>query len=298
MMQRLFKTLSFIWCHPLNQRGKIAAFKRFLRWQIGSRIVQGDVVYPWLNDLNVFVRLGETGFTGNIYAGLHEHEEMLFCLHTLKKGDLFVDVGANIGSYSLLLASLRGVSCIAFEPSDETYPRFMKNIRLNNLEGLITSHKCAVGGRNELIKFSKNFDTVNHVLAVNEVADDCIEVDGVTLDSIIGDLSTSVIKIDVEGYETLVISGAEKSLANENLLAVIMEVNGSGGRYGFDEDALLANMFNLGFKAYSYDPFIRKLNLLEDFSRKNGNIIFIRKIERVEHLINSASAILIHGQLV
>ena len=46
-MQRLFKTLSFIWYHPLNQRGKIAAFKRYLRWQLGPGIIKGNFVYPW-----------------------------------------------------------------------------------------------------------------------------------------------------------------------------------------------------------------------------------------------------------
>ena len=41
----------------------------------------------------------------------------------------------------------------------------------------------------------------------------------------------------------------------------------------------IAKMFNLGFRPYSYNPFIRNLNLLEDFSIKKGNIIFIRDIE-------------------
>lgn len=45
-----------------------------------------------------------TGATGNWYCGLQEYEDMSFVLHALRPGDLFVDVGANIGSYSILAA--------------------------------------------------------------------------------------------------------------------------------------------------------------------------------------------------
>jgi len=42
-------------------------------------------------------RPGETGVTGNIYTGLHEFSSMGYLLHVLREGDLFVDVGANVG---------------------------------------------------------------------------------------------------------------------------------------------------------------------------------------------------------
>jgi hypothetical protein len=56
---------------------------------------------------------GMTGATGNLYVGLHEFEEMAFLLHFLRPGDLFADVGANVGSYTILAAVAveRGTHC-------------------------------------------------------------------------------------------------------------------------------------------------------------------------------------------
>ena len=42
------------------------------------------------------------GVTGNVYCGLHDFAEMSFMLHLLRAGDLFADIGANVGSYTVL----------------------------------------------------------------------------------------------------------------------------------------------------------------------------------------------------
>ena len=57
-----------------------------------------------------------TGATGNIYTGLHEFEDMMFLLHLLRPGDIFVDAGANIGSYTVLASAVVGAKSISFEP--------------------------------------------------------------------------------------------------------------------------------------------------------------------------------------
>jgi hypothetical protein len=71
-----FNTLKFIIKHPINKNNKIKSIKRFIKWQIGSRLVTGANVYDWDNDTKFLVRNGETGLTGNIYTGLHEFTDM------------------------------------------------------------------------------------------------------------------------------------------------------------------------------------------------------------------------------
>lgn len=56
-----------------------------------------------------------TGATGNIYVGLHEFEDMAFLLHVLRRTDLFVDVGANIGSYTILAGGAAGAKLLLNE---------------------------------------------------------------------------------------------------------------------------------------------------------------------------------------
>jgi hypothetical protein len=86
----------------------------------------------------------------------------------------------------------------------------------------------------------------------------------------------------VEGYETLVLRGAEETLSRSSLHSVIMELNGSGKRYGFDESAILEMMQDHGFKTYSYDPLTRSLVNLQGRNLDSGNTLFTR-----DALINS-----------
>ena len=60
------------------------------------------VVVNYINDSRLLVQTGMTGATGNIYTGLHEFEDMGFALHFLQEGDYFIDLGVNVGSYTVL----------------------------------------------------------------------------------------------------------------------------------------------------------------------------------------------------
>lgn len=82
----LVNVVNFIFNHPLGSKSKIAAISRFIKWQVASRLVPGEIVYYWVNDSKLIVRRGETGLTGNIYVGLHEFYEMGYLLHVLRDG--------------------------------------------------------------------------------------------------------------------------------------------------------------------------------------------------------------------
>jgi FkbM family methyltransferase len=296
-MIRLLNILKFTLTHPLNSNRKIQALINLLRWQVGSRLLSCEIVYPWISDIEVITKAGETGFTGNIYAALHEYQEMLFCIHALGREDLFLDVGANIGSYSLLVSKICGSQCIAFEPSDDAFKRLNVNIQKNNLQNLVTTYKCALGNEVGVKKFTKNFDTVNHLVADGELINDFMEVKVSTIDLILADKRPSAMKIDVEGYETLVVEGANNTLSSQEMNIVIMELNGSGNRYGFDETALINKMIKYSFSPYTYNPFSRKLLRLNSKS-ENGNIIFIKNISIVEKSISASKSILINGKML
>src|SRR5690349_4244048 len=129
----LHQTLRFIWNHPLAARRRTASLVDFLKWQVGSRLLAGSFAMPFVNDTRLLIRRGMTGATGSLYVGLHEFEDMAFMLHLLRPEDLFVDVGANVGSY-VVLAGAVGARCVAFEPVPASFKGLLDNIRLNGLE--------------------------------------------------------------------------------------------------------------------------------------------------------------------
>jgi FkbM family methyltransferase len=292
----LASTLRFILSHPLNANAKADALRRFVTWQIQSRISSEPRVVPFVNGANLTIRRGRPASTANLYTGLHEFAEMGFVLHALREGDLFVDVGANIGAYSILAASLSGVRCVAFEPTLDTYELLLENIFLNRYQSRITAHRTAVGEREGKISVTSSLDTVNHIAGDADSEAQREDVPLTTLDAVLEGQCPSVIKVDVEGYETPVINGARVTLECPGLFALIIEMNGSGSRYGYDETRLDRSLTDKGFEALSYDPLRRLLIPLVD-SDPSGNRIYVRGRDAVERRLAEAPQFTLRGGL-
>src|SRR5579883_1341988 len=218
--------------HPLNRRSPLKAVGRFFAWQIATRLGPGAFVVPYVGETRLLVTRGMTGATGNVYCGLHEFEDMAFVLHALRPEDLFVDVGANVGSYTILASGAAGARCISFEPAPSAYRALLDNIRLNDLLYRVEArNECLAAAPGE-VQLTSGLDTVNHVVMHPQNGVDTVRVAVTTLDAALAGRAPAIIKIDVEGYETAVIDGADETLRAGSLRAVLMELNGSGARYG------------------------------------------------------------------
>jgi FkbM family methyltransferase len=285
----VINTLGFIINHPLSRRKRIASIIRWLKWQIGIRLVPGPVVVSFVNDSVLLVERGMTGATGNIYTGLHEFEDMAFVLHMLRKGDLFVDIGANVGSYTILASGAVGAECISIEPIPATYGHLMRNIGLNNIGGIVDTRNIGVGPGDGFLPFTTGEDTMNRVLGEtvsNKTGTVMVKVS--TLDNVVGDRLPRLIKIDVEGFESSVIASAHNVLSKDSLVSVIVELNGSGGRYGFTDAGVHSKMLDFGFRPFIYEPFERKLSPLEGKNEKSGNTLYIRDLNFVRDRVATA----------
>jgi FkbM family methyltransferase len=298
-MPALSNTLDFILRHPLNRGTPLAALGRYLRWQVGSRLVPGAVAVPYVAGTRLLVARGMTGATGNVYCGLHEFEDMGLVLHALRPNDLFVDIGANVGAYTVLAAGARGASVLAVEPVPATFGHLVDNVRLNRLEALVTARNVGVGAAQGRVAFTASLDTVNHVVAGPEAGTgEVVQVPLETLDGLLRGLSPALMKIDVEGYETEVVRGGRDALAGAGLLAVLLELNGSGRRYGFDEDRLHGELLEKGFRPSAYDPWSRELRSLPDRPGASGNTLYVRDFEALRERLKTAPKYRIHGRLV
>jgi FkbM family methyltransferase len=282
--------------HPLNAHAKADALKRFVGWQIQSRLSAEPRVIPFVNGAKLTIRRGRPAATGNLYTRLHEFPEMGFVLHALRAGDLFVDAGANIGAYSVLAASLPGVRCIAFEPTLDTYELLLENILVNRYQSRIAAHRMALGREQGKISVTSSLDTVNHVASAADEGSEKEDVPLNTLDGALEGEIPSIVKIDVEGYETAVIEGAGRTIDSPGLFALILEMNGSGERYGYDDTRLDRSLTERGFEALSYDPFARVFVPLVD-SDPVGNRIYVRRRDEIESRLKDAPPFTLPGGL-
>ena len=283
----LLGILKFVWNHPLNTNSRKAAIGRFIKWQINSRLNRFPILYPITSNAKIFAWKGLTGATGNLYCGLMEYEDMGFLLHYLKSSDLFIDIGANVGAYTVLASGEINAKSISIEPIPSTYRNLIDNIAINHLDDKVTALNIGLGKEEASMKFTKSLDTVNHVAVEGEK--DIIEVQVNTLDGICPSMP-NFLKIDVEGFETEVLLGAAKVLASEELNAIIIELNGSGKRYGFDEDKIHESLVQYGFNPHRYDPLSKRLTVLNTYS-KSHNTIYIKNSDEARKRISDSDLI-------
>lgn len=280
---------------PLNRGRPASALWRFAKWQLSSRLAPGPIVVPWVNGTRFIASTGERGVTVNIYCGLYEFQDMAYVLHVLRPDDWFVDVGANVGSYTLLACGAVGAHGYAFEPVPATYERLVANLRLNELTDRVRARNKGVGEAKAMLRFSTNQKSMNHVLADNERDEPAAEVEVTTLDEAVSE-SPAVIKIDVEGFETPVLAGAKRTLANPALHSILIELNGCGDRYGYDENKIVETLEQSGFRAFEYHPFVRRLEPLPRRKNTEGNTLFVRDLDRVQTLLKAAPRFSVLGK--
>ena len=117
----------------------------------------------------------------------------------------------------------------------------------------------------------------------------------VPLDAALGNAEPTILKIDVEGFETRVLRGAGATLRKPSLHSVIMELNGSGQRYGFRDADLVDAMIGYGFSTCAYDPFSRELRGLQGAYARTGNTLFVRDLAHVQARLRASARVQVSG---
>ena len=168
-----------------------------------------------------------------------ENSLSLFLIRALKAGDVFYDIGAHVGYFSILSSFLVGHSgrVIAIEPEIENCNQLENHIKLNKrtniklIKGVISD----VDGRLDFYRNLDNdgghslFDISEHPMNSKSKANPLkIKTNSFTLDSLIkkSDMPLPrIIKVDVEGAELQVIQGGGKIISPENIDFIICEWN-------------------------------------------------------------------------
>ncbi len=182
--------------------------------------------------------------------GLYELDTARVIKRVLRRGDTFIDGGANIGYFTLIAAKAVGPSgrVHAFEPQPDNRRRLAEHVELNGLGDVVTIHPVALSdrpGEVELHTFEN--PAANHgqsTFFAGSQATRKVTVKTVRLDDYLPEVTPRLIKLDIEGAEPLAISGMHETLRRHRP-AVIVELNATTlGRAGFSPrepvDRLLA----------------------------------------------------------
>lgn len=146
---------------------------------------------------------------------LYERRTLDWILRDFRNGGIFVDVGANIGGYTVRLGEVGKV--YAFEPHPRNYTYLELNLHLNKLRNVKAYNKAISDRVGKANLYLSSFHGGHTMLGGGEF----VQVDAITMDSVLEDEDKiDVIKLDAEGAEILALIGAKQSLKRTKCIVV------------------------------------------------------------------------------
>ena len=253
--------LSSIWAHPANRGGRLQALMKSLKWQLAKRAANKPVVVDF-HGMKLNCYPDSTSSSSVIYFnGLPDYWEMKFIQAYLRPGDNFLDVGANVGVYTILAASCIGEngSVDAFEPMEATARRIEEQVSLNGLEN-VEVHRLAVGDQNQIVDFCyADNSAMMHMQRDGESEAGALHVQGIRLDDFKPGKRYAMGKMDIEGAEPLALQGALNNLSQSNPPVWLLELAGYSKFYGMDSDEVIRFLKSNGFECGVYNPETRRV---------------------------------------
>ncbi len=179
-----------------------------------------------LNDIKLNLDIRDSIDREIYFTNRYEEEQIKILIDSIKKYEIthFLDVGANIGIYALIIAkNFPNIKIDAFEPHKGAFERMEANIHQNGFSQIIQSHNLALSSENKngYLQASKRFGTYQSGGASISPEGE-MKISQVRGDDLIKDVDSIIaIKIDVEGFELSVLQGIENLIKNNKIFLQI-----------------------------------------------------------------------------
>ena len=218
---------------------------------------------------------------------LYEKETVTLITKLIKPGMKIINIGANIGYFTILLANLVGPSgkVFSFEPHPENFEFLRKNLEINNCTNVESIMK-AISNKNEKTTLLHSTSSAWHSLGTKEGPGfKRIPVETITIDDFLKDLDIEIdfVIMDAEGSETNIIQGMTKTLQKNPHLEIIAEYNPATLEFvdssGMD---LITIIKKIGFSIYLIEKngelkLITGEKLLKDYPKNKFTNIFLTR---------------------
>ena len=255
-------------------------FGRYLHWKWSARIGKKRILTDHILPLQLIVKAEFPSSIRDYVFGLHAESELGFMMHFLRKDDFFVDIGANIGTYSLLAAGVSEAFVLSFEPDDARREFFKDQVTVNALAPLIFIDGRVVSTKEETLIFSEQSVSRNIYVeaGVPRIA--------VSMDSLELEKTPIMVKIDAKAYDLEVIQGMKELLDHEELKVILCD-------FSEDIEPEVKNLvreiiLSKGFRICRYD--LRKRSLEEHPDLDCKLMLFVRDKEFVEQRLMLAKS--------
>jgi FkbM family methyltransferase len=239
---------------------------------------QKEVIIPISGNYKIKLQTSSE-LSSHIFCGAFEWEEREWLFSELKASDVFYDIGANIGLFTLL-ASERCKHVIAFEPINDTFRMLSENVALNSTPKNIQLINAAASdneGSQDIYVLTNGKDAWNSMAVKPEEGQYRVDqIRTVNIDTLVQAkqiLPPRVIKIDVEGWELHVLHGLVKTIENHRPVMLIEFTRQNLEAAGTSPDELGSFIYSLGYNLFGYSPRSKELEPVTRFDFRHKNLI-------------------------
>ena len=225
-----------------------------------------------------------------IYCRHFEAAEREFLNNFLRPGDTFVDVGANIGLFTLIAVNRVGAEgqVIAFEPTPETFARLVQNVQSSGCRN-ISCEQLALSDKSGKIEMTKSIDGFDAWNSLASPKKGQALVKGTIQATTWTDYAqehglagrVTMMKIDVEGWETWVLEGGRKFLSRADAPLLQVEfTDGAARAAGSSCRELYERLTGMGYGIFAFD--VENRQLIPDALRKeypNANLYAAKDVQ-------------------
>lgn len=203
-----------------------------------------------------------------ILSGMYETDLTNFFIHNLKPDNRCLDIGANFGFYTCLMARFCSKGkVIGVEPDRHVYELLRDNIHLNGLAGWATAKHTAISDSIGTLEMHRRITRSGNtsitepchvfVQILGEPKSEAFQVACVRVDDLLPEFDSRIdfIKIDVEGAEPLVMRGAQQAIMANPQLNIIMEWSPDQVQAaGFSVPEFVNELASMGLQAAEIGP--------------------------------------------
>ena len=244
------------------------------------------VIKETIHGFRIWVSLGELGVSRPILNDLYESAEVAVVKQWIKPGDTVLDIGTNIGFYSLLFCTLVGDTgkVIGFEPLSFLCQKARLSVEENRFSSICTIHNAAVADQNGTLSIRHAPQTTNfggghiapHGAPPAHHVDELVQV--VRIDDQLPSTRVSFIKIDVEGAEPMALAGAKHLLQRDRPVIIAELHNRQLSKIGGSSASQLINQLAaIGYACHA----IEDRDLTQSIESYEGdrviNVLFVPK---------------------
>jgi FkbM family methyltransferase len=288
-----FRKIKWLFNTNKFKNNPIKVLSRVFAWEL-FRIFGTRMDFTFDGNLKIFLYPNDGVARLTYYFDYHEPEIFTFLDNFLNhtkeklKEVIYCDIGANIGLYTLFVAKRIGNKgkVISFEPQPLTYQRLIENIKLNNLENILSVNK-AVGDINSSIAIRQSPDSAKAFVSRTKEDRKDIKVEMVSFDNFLknNDIAkVDYLKIDVEGFEYFVLQGMKEFLKNSPPIIIQIELYEEFlKRSGSSINQTLNYLNDLGYTFWQLNS--NNIKLIECKDNISGDLFLIKK-ENIKELSN------------